>query len=431
MQYLRLSLYILVFLLLGKVYAIENSETNALSSSSAVKVALRDNPGLAEMQSRYQALLSVPDQKASLPDPILSIGTMNFPTDTFERRQEAMTQVQIGISQYFPFPGKLSLRKEAAEFEAKAALFSVDEMRLKLVNYVEHKWWQLYYLDRALETISINKSLLHQFIEVAKTKYETGKGLQQDVLLAQLELSKLIDQELMVASLRDNQEIRLNVLMNRLPLTPIKLPQTVSKSLPSLKAVNDLYRLAENSRPLLKSKEQFVSAAKSRLDLAKRDYYPDFNVTAAYSDRRGNNPPFQGGERADLFSFALGIKIPLYASSKQTKALHQRTSEHEQQRYGLQDEKNQVKADISSALIDYQRAGEQLSLLDSGIVPQAKQTVQSMLSGYQVSEVDFLNLVRSQITLFNYELQYWKTLTEAKQALSLLNAVVGEEAIDE
>ncbi len=88
-------------------------------------------------------------------------------------------------------------------------------------------------------------------------------------------------------------------------------------------------------------------------------------------------------------------------------------------------------ADISSAVTDYRRAQEQLSLFEGGIVPQARQTVQSMLAGYQVGEVDFLNLVRSQITLFNYELQYWKVLAEARQALSHLETAVGEESIYE
>ncbi|EGG98354.1 Heavy metal RND efflux outer membrane protein2C CzcC family [gamma proteobacterium IMCC2047] len=88
-------------------------------------------------------------------------------------------------------------------------------------------------------------------------------------------------------------------------------------------------------------------------------------------------------------------------------------------------------ADISSAVTDYERASEQFRLFESGIVPQSRQTVESMLAGYQVNQVDFLNLVRSQVTLFNYELQYWKALSDAKQALARLQAAVGEETVYE
>lgn len=164
-----------------------------LSVKHAVRVGLEKNPGLTQILKRYEALNEVPSQVKSLPDPIVSVGLINFPTDTFNRSQEAMTNVQIGFSQYFPYPGKLDLKGEIAEFEATAAYHTVDEVRLLLVNHIESTWWQVYYFDRALETIRNNQELLRQFIQIAEEKYKTGDGLQQDVLLAQLELSKLLD----------------------------------------------------------------------------------------------------------------------------------------------------------------------------------------------------------------------------------------------
>lgn len=413
------------------LHGAELTDQAVLSVETAIEAAVRDNPGLAEMRSRYAAMAEIPSQAGALPDPVLSFAAMNLPMDTFNRDQEAMTQMQLGFSQLFPFPGKRGLREQAAEFEARAAFFSIDEMRLRLINQVVSKWWQVYYLDRAVDTVESNRLLLAQFIEVARTKYETGTGLQQDVLLAQLELSKLLDQEIQIESLRRNQAIRLNVLMDRTPQAVVQLPEVVADSLPAILSENELYRLAEAARPLLKNLEQAVAAASTRLDLAKRNYYPDFNVSVTYGNRAGRNPPPIGGSRSDFLSFMVGIKIPLYSGRKQSRAVSQRSSEVQRQRYSLMDEKSQVMADISSAVTDYRRAQAQLSLFADGIVPQAGQTVQSMLAGYQVSEVDFLNLVRSQVTLFNYELQYWKALTEANQALSWLQSVVGEESIYE
>ncbi len=403
----------------------------ALSENLAVTIAVSDNPNLAEVNERYKALLDVPSQVGALPDPMISLNAMNFPTDTFSRDQEPMTQLQVGISQVFPFPGKLGLKEEAAEYEATAAGHSVDEVRLQLVKNVKSKWWQLYYLDRALETIKNNQALLRQFITVAQTKYETGKGLQQDVLLAQLELSKLLDQEIQLEALRRNQAIKLNILMDRAANEVIVLPEQVARSMPDVADENVLYQQAESSRPLLKKMESKVEAARSRLDLAERDFYPDFKLGVTYGDRTGDNPPPMGGARSDFFSVMVGVKVPLYAGRKQSKAVSQRSSELQMNRYALIDEKSMVMAAISSAVTDYQEAKQQFSLYGTGIVPQAQQTVQSMLAGYQVSEVDFLNLVRSQMTLLNYELQYWKALSNAKQALARLEAAVGEETIYE
>jgi len=418
-------------LVVNSLHASETAPSEVLNVRTAVDVAVRDNPNLAQMQARYEALAQIPSQVGTLPDPTINLNAMNLPTDTFDREQEAMTQLQIGFSQEFPFPGKLGLREEAAEYDAKAAAYSVEELRLQLISTVKSAWWQLYYLGRALETVKSNQALLRQFISVAKTKYETGMGLQQDVLLAQLELSKSMDQKIHLRAMRHHKAIRLNILMDRPINSVVLLPEQVSRVMPNLASEDALYRKGELARPLLRQRATHIDAAQSRLDLAKRGYYPDFKVDMTYGDRTGDNALPRGGSRSDFVSLMVGVKIPLYAGRKQAKAVAQKRLELQTNRYALHDEKGTVMVEISASVADYLHAREQFSLFESGIVPQARQTVESMLAGYQVSEVDFLNLVRSQMTLFNYELQYWKVLTEAKQALARLEAAVGEESVYE
>jgi len=123
------------------------------------------------------------------------------------------------------------------------------------------------------------------------------------------------------------------------------------------------------------------------------------------------------------------VNLPIYQKRKLDRAVGQRSLELRKSNESLRDKLTEVRSEISSARIDYQEARELFSLFDTGIVPQARQTVASMLAGYQVSEVDFLNLVDSQITLLNYEVQYWKALTDANQALASLVAAVGSEEV--
>ena len=399
----------------------------ALSLSDAVAIAVADNPGLAAMRARAEAMAAIPEQQGTLPDPVLSFNALNFPVDTFSRSQEGMTQLQIGLGQKFPFPGKLGLREDAASAEARAAGKEVEESRLWLVRNVRNRWWRLFYIDQALTIIDNNKELLRQFVEIAQTKYKVGKGLQQDVLLAQLELSKLLDQEIRLAGMRRNEEARLNALLNwpterRLVLAPLP-----DERLPALRAETLLHRQAETSRPLLLAQQHRIDAARSRVELAKKDYYPDFNLGVVYGFRDGLNP--DGSARADMASLRLSMNLPLYSGSKQDKAVDQRNSELLQQNYKLADTREQIFAQISQSLADYRRASEQVMLFKRGIIPQSRQTVDSMLAGYQVNKVDFLNLVRAQLTLYNYEIQYWLSFTSAHQALATLESVVGSDAI--
>jgi len=399
-----------------------------LTLKAATEQAVRDNPDLAQMQARAQAMAAIPSQMGALPDPEISINAMSLPVNTFNVRQEDMTQLGAGISQSFPFPGKLSLREQAAAFEAEAATQNVTEVRWRLLSEVKTTWWMIFYLDRAIQLVDSNYALLRQFVDIARTKYEVGEGLQQDVLLAQLELSKLLDQQLVLNGMRRNAAASLNALLDKPANEELRLPDKADLQLPAIKQETQLYQQAETARAALEVNRQGINAAQSRLDLAKKDVLPDFNLGASYG-ARANTPA--GDKRADLLSLNLSMNVPIFAAQKQAKAIDQRTSELMQEKYALQDQWNKVRTQISQSYNDYRRAKDQAVLFETGIVPQARQTVASMLAGYQVNKVDFLNLVRSQVTLFEYETQYWKAFTEANQALAQLSAAVGKEEIYE
>ena len=399
-----------------------------LNLHDATALAIQHNPDLAQMQARADAMAAIPSQVSSLPDPTISFNARNLPSNTFNTAQEDMTLIGPGISQSFPFPGKLALRGEAANYEARVALQNVTEARAWLLSNIKQYWWQVFYMDHALVVVSNNQTLLRQFIQIARTKYEVGKGLQQDILLAQLELSNLLDQQLILENTRQNTIAQLNVLLGRIANHPVNLSLEVDQELPTLAPENELYELAEYSRALLAAKRESINAAQARLNLAKKDYYPDVNLGAFYGFRR-DRP--SGLERSDLLTLNMSVQVPIFAARKQSKAVDQRNSEVMQHKYALEDQWNKVRAEISQNYSDYHRAKQQVTLFKTGIIPQARQTVASMLAGYQVSKVDFLNLMRSQIALLNHEMQYWKAFVEANQSLAKLTAAVGEEAIYE
>lgn len=404
------------------------ADQTVLTLQAAIEQAVLNNPGLAQIQARAQAMAAIPSQEGALPDPQISFNAMNLPVDTFNIEKEDMAQLGVGISQAIPFPGKLALREQAAAFESEAASQNVTELRWRLLSEVKKTWWLIFYLDRALQIVDSNHALLLQFVEIARTKYEVGEGLQQDVLLAQLELSKLLDQQLMLKASRNNAAATLNALLDKSADEIVRLPDKVELQLPTLKRENLLYQQAETSRALLESNRLSINAAESRLDFAKKGYLPDFTVDASYG-ARADTP--SGIQRSDMLSMNLSINVPIFAAQKQAKAIDQSTSELMQEQYALQDEWNKVRSEITQGYNDYRRAKDQVVLFETGIVPQARQTIASMLAGYQVNKVDFLNLVRSQITLFEYETQYWKAFAEAQQALAQISQAVGEDGIYE
>ncbi len=419
--------YIYIFLGLILILPQFAFAEETLSVRQAVEWALSDNPALAAQGAHARSVREIAPQVGSLPDPVLSLNALNLPMDSFSTTQENMTQLQVGFSQTMPFPGKLGLRETTANLLADAAVHNTDEFRQQLQSRVKGSWWNLFYLDRALETINRNQELLRQFIRIAESKYKVGKGLQQDVLLAQLELSKLLDIAINLKATRKREEARLNTLLNRPAMQSVRLPQKVDETLPEVAVESVLAEQALTFRPLLSRQYKYIESARTRIELAEKDYYPDFKLGAAYGFRSGINPASRQS-RPDFASIRLSMTLPLYTDSKQDRQLEQRKAELARTQFSYQDAKEAVLAEVSQALADYDKAKEQGLLFKTGIIPQAHQTVASMLAGYQVNKVDFLNLVQAQVTLYNYETQYWRALAEANQSLARLDAAIGKES---
>ena len=276
-------LNIVACLLLLLTLSISSSRASEeLPLDGALTETLSANPSLAAIQAKAEALAEIPDQSDVLPDPHLSVNIVNLPLDSFSFTQEEMMLFQFGITQALPYLGKLALRSEAANFEAGDAEVDVAKKRLQFARDVRTVWWNLFYLDRPLEVITRNQTLLQQIISMAETRYQVGQRQQQEILLAQLELSKLHDSAIQVQNMREHEVVHQSVLLDRPVESNIQLPQKVTEELPALMRVETLQNRAESSRPILAAQQGRLNAARSCVDLAKKEYAPDFQLGAVY-----------------------------------------------------------------------------------------------------------------------------------------------------
>ena len=414
----------------SSLYAEEFTAEVELSLQAALEIALAQNQGLAGIRLQAEAAGTVPSQAGGLPDPILGFNALNLPTDTFNLDQEPMTQMQVSLTQTFPFPGERGLQREASEHDASAADMQVLEQRLRIAANTRGTWWQLAYLDQAIEIVEQNQGLMRDFVEIAQTKYSVGKGLQQDVLLAQLELSKLLNRQMPLEGMRDAAQADLNALMDRPPSQPIRpAAASANTNLPELPPQSELLDHALGDRPLLEIEREKTEAARARLGVAKKNAYPDITVGAAYGFRDATDQT--GRDLPDLVSFRVGINVPIYSSSKQNQAIEQQNYNFFARKHAFNEALRSVQADIARNYARYNASRDQVSLYGTAIIPQAQQTVSAMLSGYQVNKVDFLNVLNAQLALYNAQISYWEALSNAKQSLANLAASVGSEELYE
>ncbi|MFQ5448524.1 MAG: TolC family protein, partial [Saprospiraceae bacterium] len=200
----------------------------------------------------------------------------------------------------------------------------------------------------------------------------------------------------------------------------------LSKSLAEFSLLNT-YALQHH--PIILALKSNIQSAQSSVELAEKDYYPDFTVSAAYGIRQGNNP-LSGQSRSDLASVMLSMNLPIFTAQKQDKQLLQRKHEKNQLNYQLENARLKISSLLSSAYDNWHTRQQQLSLYENGLLAQAKQTTASMLAGYRVNKVDFLNLVRSQLSEFNNQIQYWRLYTQIAQLEADLSFALGGKYID-
>lgn len=335
----------------------QNSQAaGTLSIDQAVSLALQGNPGLAEIQARAEAAAQRPSQVGALPDPVLSFNAANLPLDSFDLTQEAMTQFQVGISQKLPWSGKLELRAEAARLAALGKQDKAREARLMLARDVRRSWWNLFYLDRALATVEDNQQRLRSFVQVVQVKYRVGEGLQQDVLLAQVELSGQLERAVRLRGMRRSEAARLQALMAHSGGSSVELEPIDPPELADLEGAEAWLQRALLERPLLSMKQHSLDASDRRLELARKGSYPDFTLKGAYGLRGGNNP--DGSSRSDFLSIGVSLNLPIYQGNKQDREVDQRNSERMEVRYALDDARREIREQVERALADYRQGRE-------------------------------------------------------------------------
>lgn len=375
--------------------------------SHLVSTALADNPELKASQARWEVFRSRIDQARSLEDPMLMLKIQNgLVGSPLNFRKDSMTQRVIGVSQQLPFWGKRALKGEVAEKEAESYRWTLEERRLELARMVKETYYQIYFVDRSLAIVDRNIRIFDDFITLAQTRYAVGQGVQQDVFKAQVERSKMLDMRITLEQQRTSLEASLNALLNRSAGTPVgRIADVEIEPIPM--TAGQLAALADDNRPLLKSSRALVEKAGAGLKLAKKEFLPDFNVAFEYMQR----DPAMGSDGADMYSLGVTFNLPLQRSRRQA-AIAESNAEARMAAEELNSLKNTIRAGISDLLAQMDRRRKLADLYRTGIIPQARQSLESAVIGYRVNKVDFLSLLDSRVTLFQYEREYFDSIAD-------------------
>lgn len=379
------------------------------------------NPALERAAATSSAASHRIAPAGALDDPRIAYEASNVPIGDFDFRSTPLSGHQFGLRQKLPFPGLLSSRKRAAKRAAESSALQVEDQALITDGAVEMAWSELGFAQRALGITRRNITLLRQLSATAESRYRVGSGLQQDVLRAQVELTVLLQEELRRDESIERAESHLVALLD-LP-ADTELPLTTDLSFaaatPSLEPL--LAALEDRSARLAGARKE-VEAAKALVRAAKFEGYPDVDLGVGYRVRRNvAGDPVNGD---DFLSAGLTIRLPINRSKWRARVAEQRALLRRAE-IDLRAERAELASLTRVAHAELVRASSEEMLLQTGLVPQARQSLESSRSAYEVGRIEFLSLLDSQVRLLGAELRLVRARADKRLAFASLEAAAG------
>ena len=401
--------------------ATARAEPPELDLDRLIEEALAANPGLKVLVHRTAAAEARIPAAGALQDPLLKLDLSNVPFSPLDLDGSPMSGRQVTLSQKLPYPGKRAARERVASHAASAAAAARRERELTVVNRVKQAYFELAFLDRGIAIAEKNRELLKDFVRIAQTKYSVARGPQQDVLKAQVSLSGLRDRLLMLEGQRRRVGAQLNAVLNRPPGEPVGRTPPIEPTLLDIGAVR-LRETAAAERPLLDGLRARRDRWRAVEELVDRERRPDFQVSAAWRQRGFREDPVAG---SDFFSAGVMLNLPVFQGRRQDSEIAEARAEARALEAELEAESRELALQIEQLRIDAETHLQETALFRDAIIPQADQSLAAAIAGYQVDAVDFLTLLDNQVTLLNFEIDYYRHLSQYEKTLAQLESVVG------
>lgn len=393
--------------------------TQPQSLASLLTEAEHGNPWIQAARQAWEAAKQVPTQVSTLPDPQIMVQqfSVGSPRPFAGYTNSDFAYLGLGFSQDIPYPGKLRLRGEIAAKDADVAQQQYEIVRRSVLRELKEKYFQLAFLARKQTILESDQDLLRQVEQSAEARYRTGSGQQQEVLQAQVEQTKLLreitENQLAAGTTQAELKRLLNRSQSSADIEPAPPAQT---SLPY--SYQQLLAAVESNNPGIAEMRKTVERQKLQIDLAKKDFYPDFNVQ--YMWQRTDPSQFRA-----YYMLTFGIRVPIYRRRKQRPELAQAELEKRRASSAYQAESQQVASELQQQLVTAEKSAELLNIYRDGLIPQSRAELQAGMAAYQSNREDFQALLASFLDVLKLDEEYWQTMSEHESALARIEELTG------
>jgi outer membrane protein, heavy metal efflux system len=389
--------------------------------SALIAEGLSNNRSLKSMAKQIDALRDQISVAGALPDPKVGFSVLNLPVDSFAFDRQPMTQKQIAIDQQIPWLSKLDLKSRVVALTVSQKIADLKSARLALAEKIARAYYDLGYTAQSQEINDRLIRLVSGIRQNVESRYGVGEGLQQDVFQADVELTKLNDEKLRLENKRRTIEDRMNALLNRSVYTLVAPP--AAPPIPPLNlSPSELQQAVMADNPELAAQRARIARAETGIQLARKGYYPDFDVKVAYGQRDRLET---GQDSPDFFSASVMMSVPIWYRKKQDKNLSSARLAHEAARDAYRNLALSLPHQADALATEMTDATARFRLYVDRLIPQAKEWDRSATQGYQVNKVNFTTMIAARTRVLQFELKaQWYRFTFF-QKRAQLEALIG------
>ena len=406
--------------LLYGLAASQPSHSAGVTLQEAEALALSADPSIQAVEARREALQELAVASEQLPDPLLRMGLVSLPTDSWRLGQEPMTQVQVGLSQKFPRGHSRSLQAEQVLQRSGALDESARDQRLRIVLAVREDYLEVLKQQRRSEVNGAATRAFADLADITQDYYATGRVQQQDVLRAAVELARVQDRALRIADAEGQARARLAAWIGGSAYDDIDREWPVLAGPAGLDDI--LAGLPEH--PRIGVLQQQIAAAETGVELARQRYKPEFGIDVVYGGRSGND--FDGTSRSDLFSVMLVMDMPLFHKNRQDRYAAASLAESSAALFDRDDLYRRMRSEVELNSASLRQQRERLRLFEVSLLPDARFNAAAALEAYQSALGDLTSLMRAHITEFELQLEYVELQAEQLKTQARLRYFEGE-----
>jgi len=418
----KVVLISLVFVLVSGFFFFNNygfTQSESVETiEELIQEALQNNPYIQVALNEWKAAEYKIRSVKGIPDPMVKYGHFGESVETRVGPQENV----FGASQKIPFPGKLGLKGKSQGKHAEMLKEKYEAAKREVIKNVKFVYYDIFWVDKAIQTTEGEKAILESLEKVAQRRYESNVTPQQDVIKAQVELSRLIDKLLLLRQNRKSLVAKLNSILNRAQDAELR---SITDADPSgfKYEISQLHEIAKGSRQELIAANLDIERAEYEKSLARMDYLPDFTFGVDYI-QVGSGETTMPNDGQDAWMGTVAVNIPIWFDklNAQTK---EKKAQLEAARKNYENVGNNVSYEVEDLYFKILTYKDIISLYKTALIPQSEQAFDAAKTGYETGKVDFLNWLDAERILLQTRLAYYKAIADYQKSIAYLERVVG------